>query len=401
MKIFKYILTNFCIISMVSACGLDKVDNFDGPDASLSGSIIDAETNELVQTDVIEGTTIKIIEHGYDPVTPQYLRVKNDGTYSNTMLFKNTYTVQPDQRNFFQIDEQEIEIKNNTILDFKVIPYVRISNLNVTKVANTVIATFNLSSSDGSPVKTISMFASNQPTVGNAIYSAISSKALNILPDPNHTFTLTLNVAKNSAYFTEGKDYYFRVGALSSIGGAKYNYAAPVKLNIGEFVEEPETDYYYLDRCESTDGWAGPNITLDSENAQEGDFCVSTTINGDVVFFQKQFGAPLDASKVSMEHGYFAFDLYISDTNALNLDSGDGQIEISSSGTCDQQELNWVFKSTLRLQNGWNHLSLKLSDAGSSGNINLSSVNWFRLYHTGTGSLTVKIDNLRFYEGDE
>ena len=74
---------------MVSACGLDKVDNFDGPDASLSGSIIDAETNELVQTDVIEGTTIKIIEHGYDPVTPQYLRVKNDGTYSNTMLFKN------------------------------------------------------------------------------------------------------------------------------------------------------------------------------------------------------------------------------------------------------------------------------------------------------------------------
>ena len=188
---------------------------------------------------------------------------------------------------------------------------------------------------------------------------------------------------------------------MSSIGGAKYNYAAPVKLNIGEFVEEPETDYYYLDRCESTDGWAGPNITLDSENAQEGDFCVSTTINGDVVFFQKQFGAPLDASKVSMEHGYFAFDLYISDTNALNLDSGDGQIEISSSGTCDQQELNWVFKSTLRLQNGWNHLSLKLSDAGSSGNINLSSVNWFRLYHTGTGSLTVKIDNLRFYEGDE
>ena len=172
---------------MVSACGLDKVDNFDGPDASLSGSIIDAETNELVQTDVIEGTTIKIIEHGYDPVTPQYLRVKNDGTYSNTMLFKNTYTVQPDQRNFFQIDEQEIEIKNNTILDFKVIPYVRISNLNVTKVANTVIATFNLSSSDGSPVKTISMFASNQPTVGNAIYSAISSKALNILPENIYT----------------------------------------------------------------------------------------------------------------------------------------------------------------------------------------------------------------------
>lgn len=401
MKIFKYILTSFCVISMASACGLNKIDNFDGPNAALSGSIIDAETGELVQTDVIDGTTIKITEHGYDPVSPQYLRVKNDGTYSNTMLFKNTYTVQPDQRNFFQIDEQEIEIKENTTLDFQVIPYVRISNVNISKEANTVTATFNMSSTDGTAVKAISLFASSQPTVGNAIYTVASSKTLNITPDPDHTFTLTLNVAKNSAYFEEGKDYYFRVGAQSSIGGAKYNYATAVKLNIGEFVEEPEPDYYYLDHCESTDGWAGPHITLDSENAQEGDFCLSTTVNGDVVFFQKSFGTALDASNVSIEHGYFAFDLYISDVSALNLDSGDGQIEISSGGTCDQQELNWMFRSSLRLQNGWNHLNLKLSDGGTNGTINLAGVNWFRLYHTGAGSLTMKIDNLRFYEGDE
>lgn len=43
-----------------------ELDNYDGPDATLSGRIIDKETGELVEQDIIRGTQIEFIEHGYD-----------------------------------------------------------------------------------------------------------------------------------------------------------------------------------------------------------------------------------------------------------------------------------------------------------------------------------------------
>ena len=50
-----------------------ELDNYDGPDATLSGRIIDKETGELVEQDIIRGTQIEFIEHGYDnPLTTRY-----------------------------------------------------------------------------------------------------------------------------------------------------------------------------------------------------------------------------------------------------------------------------------------------------------------------------------------
>ena len=46
------------------SCDLFRLDNFDAPDGAVSGRIIDAETGQGVQSDIIEGTTIKFLEHG-------------------------------------------------------------------------------------------------------------------------------------------------------------------------------------------------------------------------------------------------------------------------------------------------------------------------------------------------
>ena len=71
-----------------------ELDNYDGPDATLSGRIIDKETGELVEQDIIRGTQIEFIEHGYDNPLTQYMVIKNDGTYANKMMFANDYTIQ-------------------------------------------------------------------------------------------------------------------------------------------------------------------------------------------------------------------------------------------------------------------------------------------------------------------
>ena len=408
-KAFIYSLSALCMMSVASSCDLFKLDNFDGPDAGLSGRIIDEETGENVQTDIINGTTIRYVEQGFKVPQDQRLRVKNDGTYANTMMFSGEYIIQPENRNFYQIEEQTIQLKGQMTLDFKVTPYIRVKNVSITKADddNNVVAKFNVESIDGAPIKSIALFASDQPTVGNAIYLVGTEQALGYYVPESKELTLKINVAKNSAYFREGKDYYFRVGALTGVtSDAKYNYATAVKLNIGKFQEEKEPEYYYFNRCESLDKWnGGKTLSLDSSNPQEGEYAIKTETGG-VVMFQYGDGGKGDVLNYpgTMEKGVLALDLFISNVaDAGNWAAGDANIEICSGGGCDKEERAWPLRqASLRLQNGWNHLVLPLKNGNPNGNINLTHLNYLRVYHTSlNGGVTMMIDNIRLYEAED
>lgn len=391
--IFKLLLLLFATTSFVSC----ELDNYQGPNAKIKGRILDVETGELVETDVINGTTIKLLEHGYDPVTPQYLRVKNDGTYVNNLLFANTYTIQPDQRNFVQIDAQDIEIGENTNFDFYVLPYLRIENANIEQVGNNIIATFNIRQTTNDPVAEIALYAFEEPTVGDALYQVVTKVPLNRNVEANETFKLAINAARNSNFLKSGESYFFRVGARSSYGGAKFNYASAVRLELGEIVPEADPEGVSLDECESIEGWAGTSVPiLDSDNPQEGLYSVKFHSDAGGIFMQKQY-EPFD-TEVSMERGVFQFYLFISDTSVFNWDNP-GQIEISSSGEPDSQELHWNFTSERRFVNGWNKVTLKLSEAeATGGKINLQGISFFRIYQLDSnGSVDVKIDDMKFY----
>ncbi len=124
MKTYKITFILFAsIVALCSSCGLGEIDNYDQPNAGLSGNIIDDETGELVQQDIIRGGVIEIVEQD---TLPQYLVLKTDGTYANTRLFANTYSVQPVRGNFKVVEKQDVQIKGQTKLDFRVIPYIRI-----------------------------------------------------------------------------------------------------------------------------------------------------------------------------------------------------------------------------------------------------------------------------------
>jgi hypothetical protein len=227
MKIFKIgiLLLSFGLWSC-------ELDNFDMPDAGLSGRFIDAETQELVEQDIIRGTNIELIEHGYDPVAPQYLIVKNDGTYANSLLFANTYTVQPVRGNFIPVDPQEINISGETVLDFEVTPYIRILDASIEKSGSTVVATFRLEQNVVNNVKKIGLYAHSEASVGEPLRLAAVENELNAVVDPNQEFTLTLDLAANSSTLTAGEQYFFRIGALIDAGEAKLNYAPAVRLDI-------------------------------------------------------------------------------------------------------------------------------------------------------------------------
>lgn len=396
------------IVSLVLAmpfaagCALFELDTYAGPDATLCGRIIDAATGELVQGDIVNGTTIKLIEHGYADPTPTYLVVKNDGTYRNTMLFEGKYTVQPDKRNFLPVDPQEITIAGETTLDFRVTPYIRFKDVSITKDANTVIATFYLEPTTLDAVEEIALFASDQISVGSTVNSVSKIKAVSTGVLPTREFKIGINTRENSSYFKENREYYFRVGARSAYSGALYNYAPTVKINIGDFVDDAVRTGVFFDECESLDGWKSQGqLSLDTADKTQGEASIGTIVpKSALLFFERALATPVDTG-VSLEDGILAFDLYVEDLSAFRWGQGDAQIEITSGGKADVAELHWTFLADdLNLRQGWNNVALKLSSAKKSGgNIDLTAVNYFRLYHTKLNSdATLKIDNIRFYE---
>ena len=87
---------------------------------------------------------------------------------------------------------------------------------------------------------------------------------------------------------------------------------------------------------------------------------------------------------------------FVEDADAL---TGNGQIEISSSGTCDQQEYNYN-PFAYEIVSGWNELELYLWEGQETGGSpDFTKINYFRIYLFTDGENAVALDYVAF--GDE
>ncbi len=230
-KISLYLATFFSILLM-TGCELEKIDNYDGPNASIYGGIYDIETNELIQQDIIRGSGIEYIENHYQNPETQYMVIKNDGTFRNNMMFANTYTIWPVRGNFVDIPKRGIEVKGVTKIDFHVLPYIRIKNAKIEKIGNKVIATFNLKQNVANNVKKIGLFAHPEPNVGEPLNIVSTQLPLDMVAYETTTYTLQINLAENSGKLIPGQQYYFRIGALIDASEAKFNYVAAIRITL-------------------------------------------------------------------------------------------------------------------------------------------------------------------------
>jgi hypothetical protein len=156
-----------------------------------------------------------------------------------------------------------------------------------------------------------------------------------------------------------------------------------------------------LDNFESLAGWTGGGFTLslDSSDPTEGNYCFKLEGSDSYFLYQKVYSPSLDA-QVTKADGYLVVDIYVENVSNLNPDGDDGGFfEISSSGECDKQELEWKFgHGQIVLVNGWNHIEMKLSTARvTGGDINLGAVNFVRIGKwSQSGYNVIKFDNLHF-----
>jgi hypothetical protein len=233
MNKIKYIFT-FGLLAVISSC---EIDNYEAPSAELYGTFIDEGTNQPLAQDIINGTVIELIEHGFvkgQTNVTQTLVAKGDGTYKNSLIFPGKYLVRAVRGNFQNISAVDtVNITGSTNLDFKVTPYLRIKEPSIVKVGTKVTATFKIEQTSTQNVTRIGLYVHPNSNVGGPMtLTSRVETTLNRLATPTETFSITIDLAANSTTLIPGQQYYFRIGALSSAGSAKHNYAPAVRITI-------------------------------------------------------------------------------------------------------------------------------------------------------------------------
>lgn len=246
MRKLKNIFLISCIVSLfVVSC---EIDNYDGPNAQISGSFLDEVTGELVGTDIQQGNEIGVYEQGWETEARQVWAVRNTGEYTNNLVFAATYRVVFTNCNFYPFTIEEFVVKEGSNnYDFTVTPFLRVVNPSITYDAatQTVNATFSLQKGgDDVTLNQIRLYAFTDQWVGEFVKFNItapnslktsSSGAISSTVDETTQYSLSINVADFPNNFKYSRNYYFRIGVLANVpnvGTVRRNYSPLVTLNI-------------------------------------------------------------------------------------------------------------------------------------------------------------------------
>lgn len=227
MKMKKTISIFSCVLALCTAVSCDwfELDNLDDWDATVEGRILDSTTGQPVQME--QGTALTIVETGWDSEKPQSWKVKNNGTYKNTLVFAGSYYMNTTQNNFIA-DKVEFNLKkgSNTV-DFTVTPYCRVTDVNITfdkgagKIKATCRIESNLPDNIVNNIGEVRLCCYPDRFVNykenNCTKDAGAVKA-NVSPTSGETITLEIdtNLKDNAYEFQYNRPHYLRIAAIGA-----------------------------------------------------------------------------------------------------------------------------------------------------------------------------------------
>lgn len=242
-KIVSVLVVGFMTLAVTSC---QKFDNYEEPQETLRGTIVDKETKKPFFTETgNNGVRIKLMEYSWsDNPTPYYFTVKQDGTFNNTRIFKGYYNIEPEgafvplvmknaNGEILSDESVSMDIKGTVELNFEVEPFLRVEYIGEPIVEGKKI-TVKVQISRGTthpdyqqPISDVYLFINGSSLyVGSNNFDDRYDRHLsgeevrNVLGE---TITLT-----TEGELPAGRTYYLRVGARidKDIAGAKrFNYA--------------------------------------------------------------------------------------------------------------------------------------------------------------------------------
>lgn len=125
----KYTIAALTGVFAMALTGCGDLDNYDAPNGGIHGKVIDATTGEAVLQPVnaSTGLRIRLIQQNWEVATAdaQLLYGQENGTFTNTQLFNDEYSMELEQTNFFPVEKQMITIKGQTEVTIPVTPFCK------------------------------------------------------------------------------------------------------------------------------------------------------------------------------------------------------------------------------------------------------------------------------------
>lgn len=409
-------MKKYIVLALAACLCSCNLDNYDSPNASLYGRVINAETGEPIMQDIVNGSLIQIVQLDWSDAedSPRYLNFKTDGSYCENNLFAGKYEISVVKANFGTFKDT-IEIKGNKRYDIMAKANVEIDSVSIdyNSSEGEIKASFKLTSSEYLPLKSVAIVgASTEMTTTNGTKSVLAeSFDCAGMIDESRWYTMTM-----VADALEDGDYYFRVAAKTD-ASSLFNYsteATRISLNSSLIKEKG----LLFDDCDSDEAWK--KGVLDKNIKRKGNASITNTLNptlGTMVYFQKVLDKPFD-TQCEMNNCVFSFYLYVDtkDIAAFNA-AKKGQIEFSSSGKYDQNEITFYWQNASglitmpELSIGWNKIELPIVGVDFAGKpakarmnmgaVDFSALNFFRVYlEKGSygGDVTLKVDQIRVYD---
>jgi hypothetical protein len=220
-------LTVLCVCCF-SGC---ELDNYDAPNAALTGRLLDSETNEAMPTQTPNGARMRIYEfyNGEWSTQPYDFWVKQDGTFENQSVFAGKYRITAEGA-FAAFDPIETDISGTKNLDVTVTPYLRLSVNATPGAGGEITLSTQVSRSANAPkIRTVTFVCGKTPYVDKNTFVKKSDIDVNSVSDDeivSKTYSATLTG------LTPGATYYVRAGAFADNSGSHYNYSKVVEVKL-------------------------------------------------------------------------------------------------------------------------------------------------------------------------
>lgn len=251
MKRIVYYVACFMLLFTANAC--TEVDNYDAPEETIMGRIIDKKTQKPMQTEVGDGgVRLKMLEMSWsDNPTPYYTTVKQDGTYENSKIFKGNYIIEAlgafvptymtnSEGKVVKDERWKGDIKGKTQIDFIVEPFLNVEWIGEPKVNGdgTISATFKVTRGTDNVeyhkgLSEVYLFLNSSSTyVGENNKDDRYSVRMD---DATKNNCIDQTVTLTTPQLPGQRNYYIRVGARidHEIDGRKrYNYNEPKTVTV-------------------------------------------------------------------------------------------------------------------------------------------------------------------------
>ncbi len=219
----KQLLYICCTLLVFSGC---EVDNYDGPNATITGRIIDRETGELVPSGgSVAGTIVRFYQN--NATQPLNFVTFPDGSFTNKASFTGNYSYTAEGAFELVNTSERITVERETQVDIPVTPYIRLQLTQVSTSGDKAIfkVSYDKLAAEQDFIE-LGISWADYPNPNRIVYKGGTT----ILED-----VAALNLTEGEKAYElsgliSGKTYYIRAYARTNNPGAFFNYSHQATL---------------------------------------------------------------------------------------------------------------------------------------------------------------------------